>query len=72
MWINVGFSFGFIKMILLMIFLAASVYLYFDWNYVSKEAHNDIDTSKNSTPPPSNLSTSDEFLKKHKEDFFKH
>ena len=55
-----------------MIFLAASVYLYFDWNYVSKEAHNDIDTSKNSTPPPSNLSTSDEFLKKHKEDFFKH
>ena len=54
-----------------MTLLAASVYLYFDWNYVSKEVHNDIDISKNSTPPPSNQSTSDEFLKKHKEDFFK-
>ena len=42
MWVNVGFSFGFIKMILLMITLAASVYLFFDWNYVRNEIHEKI------------------------------
>lgn len=48
MWINVGFSFGFIKMILLVIFLAISVYLFFDWNYVKEVIHENIDAGSNS------------------------
>lgn len=48
MWINVGFSFGFIKMILLVIFLATSVYLFFDWNYVREVIHENIDAGSNS------------------------
>lgn len=43
MWINVGFSFGFIKMIFLVIFLATSVYLFFDWNYIREVMHENID-----------------------------
>ena len=43
MWINVGFSFGFIKMILMVIFLATSVYLFFDWNYIREIIHENID-----------------------------
>jgi hypothetical protein len=82
MWINVGFSFGFIKMILLIIFLATSVYLFFDWSYVRESFHENIDAGSSNVKKSLNSlgskeesntdkSSGDDFLKKHKEDFFK-
>ena len=85
MWINVGFSFGFIKMILLVIFLATSVYLFFDWSYVREAIHENIDAGSNSVKKSLNnldskeeadttknhQSSGEDFLKKNKEDFFK-
>lgn len=72
-------------MILLIIFLATSVYLFFDWNYVRESIHENIDagssnvkkslnnlaSKEESNADKSNQSTGDDFLKKHKENFFK-